>query len=75
MSVRTLTSRQRRNQDIAALKRALMYAHIRCVRANCSHELPEHERLRQRALWNFIEETLRAELEMLSSPEQRKVNS
>lgn len=58
---------QQRRRDIKALKTARMYTHIKCVRANSSHELPEHERLRQRALWGFITETLGVELALLES--------
>ena len=67
-----VTEKQKRRRDMKALKTAMMYTHIRGVRANCSHELPEHERLRQRALWNFMEETFRAELEMLSSQNRER---
>jgi hypothetical protein len=62
-----LTEKQKRRRDMKAIKTAMMYTHIKCVRANCSHELPEHERLRQRALWGFITETLGVELAELES--------
>ena len=60
-----LTEKQKRRRDMKALKTAMMYTHIKCVRANCSHELPEYERLRQRSLWGFITETLSVELSLL----------